>query len=379
MKTSNRPEQYQRRILIAVSGLSPQILTETLYGLISQEPAYIPTEIHLVSTTGGIKRAKLDLLHPESGHFFSLCREYHLPDIQFNTNSLHVLHDQHGEPMDDIRSPEQNEAAADFITRLISDFSRDKDSSIHASIAGGRKTMGYYLGYALSLYGRAQDRLSHVLVSEGYESHPDFFYPTKQSKVIHDRQNHPMDTQLAEVSLAKIPFVSLRDYVPTQLIEGKAGFSETITIARKLQQPTELIIDKKNTKLLANGIVIDSLKPIDFAFYLWMIEETVMQNNRLEQPDEFDENKDYAKGLLNHYQHISGEMRDIDKTTKTLEDGMERNYFIERVSRVKKELVKQLTQKIAQRYCIAGEGKRNHMTYGIKLSAEQVKFAEIKD
>lgn len=37
--------------------------------------------------------------------------------------------------------------------------------------------MGYYLGYALSLYGRAQDRLSHVLVTERYESLRDFFIP----------------------------------------------------------------------------------------------------------------------------------------------------------------------------------------------------------
>jgi CRISPR-associated protein (TIGR02584 family) len=28
---------------------------------------------------------------------------------------------------------------------------------------GERKTMGFYVGYALSLFGRAQDRLSHVI------------------------------------------------------------------------------------------------------------------------------------------------------------------------------------------------------------------------
>ena len=43
--------------------------------------------------------------------------------------------------------------------------------------------MGYYLGYALSLFGRSQDRLSHVLVSDGYEGHPEFYYPSKNSKV----------------------------------------------------------------------------------------------------------------------------------------------------------------------------------------------------
>jgi CRISPR-associated protein (TIGR02584 family) len=51
--------------------------------------------------------------------------------------------------------------------------------SLHVSIAGGRKTMGFYAGYALSLYGRAQDRMSHVLVDEKFEKGINFYYPSK--------------------------------------------------------------------------------------------------------------------------------------------------------------------------------------------------------
>jgi hypothetical protein len=36
----------------------------------------------------------------------------------------------------------------------------------------------FLLGYALlSPFGRAQDRLSHVLVSKPFESHPKFYFP----------------------------------------------------------------------------------------------------------------------------------------------------------------------------------------------------------
>lgn len=38
--------------------------------------------------------------------------------------------------------------------------------------------MGFALGYAMSLFGRPQDCLSHVLVSDPYERVPDFYYPT---------------------------------------------------------------------------------------------------------------------------------------------------------------------------------------------------------
>ncbi|MBV5299598.1 MAG: TIGR02584 family CRISPR-associated protein, partial [Rhodoferax sp.] len=76
----------------------------------------------------------------------------------------------------DIRSPADNRAAADFITAQVRAITADSGCALHASIAGGRKTMGFYLGYALSLFGRPQDRLSHVLVSEPFESSYDFFY-----------------------------------------------------------------------------------------------------------------------------------------------------------------------------------------------------------
>ena len=104
------------------------------------------------------------------------------------------------------------------------ELTQDDGSALHVSIAGGRKTMGFYLGYALSLYGRAQDRLSHVLVSAPYESHPQFFYPTIRSQVIYTPppHNRPYDTRAAEVTLAAIPFVRLRDELPDDLLEEKS-------------------------------------------------------------------------------------------------------------------------------------------------------------
>ena len=40
------PAAYPRRILLAVTGLSPQIVTETLYALaVKGNPAWVPTEI----------------------------------------------------------------------------------------------------------------------------------------------------------------------------------------------------------------------------------------------------------------------------------------------------------------------------------------------
>ncbi|MCX8017981.1 MAG: hypothetical protein N2690_08815 [Rhodocyclaceae bacterium] len=52
------PAEYPRRILLCVTGLSPQIVTETLYALAHAKAPFIPTEVHLVTTFEGARLAK---------------------------------------------------------------------------------------------------------------------------------------------------------------------------------------------------------------------------------------------------------------------------------------------------------------------------------
>jgi CRISPR-associated protein (TIGR02584 family) len=83
-------EQYPRRILLCVSGLSPQIVTETLYALaVTGEPRFVPTEIHLLTTADGAERARLTLLSEEPRWFQRLRQDYGLPDIHFNVSSVY--------------------------------------------------------------------------------------------------------------------------------------------------------------------------------------------------------------------------------------------------------------------------------------------------
>src|SRR5690606_29640591 len=181
------PSEFPRRILLVVSGMSPQIMTETLFALTQMRtPAFIPTEVHILTTASGARNARLSLLKGEA-HFLRLCEEYDLDPAMFSEKNIHCIQ-KDGHPLDDIRSVAENECAADCITQTIRDFTNDENSALHVSMAGGRKTMGYYAGYALSLYGREQDRLSHVLVTEGFEGHRDFYYPTRESRAIYRDQ-----------------------------------------------------------------------------------------------------------------------------------------------------------------------------------------------
>jgi CRISPR-associated protein (TIGR02584 family) len=371
-----QPHQFEKRILLAVSGMSPQILTETLYAIAvtEKETPFIPTEVHLISTSEGARRAMLELLHPETGKFHQLCADYDLTGIEFKEQNVYAIKDKNGNPLNDIKTPENNEDAADFITEIVSQLTRDENAALHVSIAGGRKTMGYYLGYALSLYGRAQDRLSHVLVSENYEGLHDFFYPTLESHVIYDRNKNPLDTQKAEVMLAEIPFVRLRAGLPEHLLNGKAGFSESIALTRSFDVTPQLTIDLKARCFYANSVKI-KMSSVNFAFYLWMIEQTVKQKQTLPRPHDLEPNRIYVENFLKIYNACTSE-GESEKTTVNLQkDGMSGRWISERMTAVKQSFERALGQNAAKLYCLKTQGKNSSLSYFVPLNESQIKNA----
>lgn len=263
-----------RRILLAVTGLTPQVVTETLYALACREESrWIPDEIHLITTATGAENARLNLLLPD-GWFHRLCVDYRLPAIDFPVSNIHVLQDADGKDMEDIRTPEQNTLAADFITETLRALTEDEATELHVSIAGGRKTMGYYLGYALSLYGRPQDRLSHVLVSEPYETNREFYYPTPYDHAIHSKRGDKeitVDARNARVDLANIPFVRLRTGLPESLRKGKSSFSRVVTTANRGLQAPHLVLKVETRQAWADEELLD-LGPTQFAVLYWLAE-----------------------------------------------------------------------------------------------------------
>lgn len=261
------PNQYERRILVCVTGLSPQIVTETIYALAHQKEPWVPTEVHVLTTREGANRANLLLLAPDRAQFHRLVNEYDLEEITFDEHHIHVLKDGQGRPMEDIRTQNDNMATADGILRKMAEFSADPDCAIHVSLAGGRKSMGFFAGYALSLCGRPQDRLSHVLVSPEFESHAEFFFPPKDPRVLITRANDPVSTRDAIIELADIPFVRLRANAPKELIE-QGNFREVVEAAQRVAGPPRLRVCLKERIIECAGESIQ-LPPYGIAIYAW--------------------------------------------------------------------------------------------------------------
>lgn len=212
-----------KNTLLAVTGLSPQVITETLYAL--HQNGRTVHSIQVITTRQGKEKIYAELLSGGKGQYFRYLEEYGIKRsaIDFGHSNVHVLVDQNGNEISDIVTEEDNERLLDQCLELTFRLTRDRNSSVFFSVAGGRKTMSSCLTLAAQMYGRPQDRLYHVLVSPEFESNPDFYYPPKVSRKIElrDRRGHPIlkDTKFAEINLIHIPFVSIRERLASDLLK----------------------------------------------------------------------------------------------------------------------------------------------------------------
>jgi CRISPR-associated protein (TIGR02584 family) len=221
-----------KNILLCVAGLTPQIITETLHVLTVKQNERID-EVRVITTATGHKLVKERLF--DSGVFAQFCIDYpkQTENLYFDLEKcLYLLTDKKtGIPSDadfpedrlpDIRTTKENEKAANQICEIVRYWTREENcAKVFASVAGGRK-MGNYLAFAMSLFARNHDSLSHVLVSEEFERFGklpvDFYYEPPVSQPVKDIKGNdvftsdgkPLTTDMARTTLAEIPFVRLR-------------------------------------------------------------------------------------------------------------------------------------------------------------------------
>ena len=179
----------QRYNLIAVLGISPAILTETIYHLARRREPWKPASVHVVTTTTGAGFIDALLLgrerfyrgrtiEPAEARWEAFCEEVLGEPLPMPEP---LIPERGGRSIEDVRDPDDDEALANLCYDTVERLTRDGLPLI-GSIAGGRKTMSAHLMTAFSTYARPQDRLFHVLVQPpSYETERSFFYPTAET------------------------------------------------------------------------------------------------------------------------------------------------------------------------------------------------------
>jgi len=248
----------QRTVFIAVAGVSPAVLTESIWALAHENPPVIPDEVLVITTLSGRDEIR-NRLFGEDSVWVSLRQALNVPDdkLRFGSDaSIQVIGDGN-QSLADIATPQENEIAADFILRALRPYTEDPSITVIASIAGGRKTMSALMLACMSLLGREQDRVCHVLANDQFiVGAKGFFFPRSKR-----------EQKAADIQLSDIPFIRVRGWYEQESGKAPASYSHMVSLFRRAAPVAvveEKVVFDRNAKRLFVGENEISLSPAEF-------------------------------------------------------------------------------------------------------------------
>lgn len=200
------------RILLCSVGLAPQIVTEAIFALgIVARPAWRPTRLHMLTTSGGAPGLRMAVLSP-GGALDQLAVAWGAPwaSALRRTAVVHAVETPGGDLADGAALAK----FADASVALVRTLTASPDDRLHVCLAGGRKSAAAAMALAVALYGREQDRLSHLVVEDAYASHPLFFFPSPMTRPLLGRDGRMIDAKDGLVHLIDLPYPRLRAFAP---------------------------------------------------------------------------------------------------------------------------------------------------------------------
>jgi len=185
------------------------------------------------------------------------------------------------------------------------------------------------------------------------------------------RNGQLADTASAVVTLAEIPFVSLRHGLPTALLTGQASFNQTVAAARAAMAPPELVLDLPRQRILAAGQEL-TLPPAELALLSAFARHALQGREPLAAPAKGALDALWAKRYLTEYKRITGSLADIEATERALRGGMDGDYFSQRKSKLDRRL-KTALGPAAEHYRIHDGGTRPGK-YSLTLPPGSIRF-----
>ncbi len=200
--------------------------------------------------------------------------------------------------------------------------------------------MAFYMGYAMSLYGREQDVLSHVFVDDDFEFVSEFYYPTPYDKYIVGRDKQKVvNTREANVTLAEIPFVRMRSQVDESIYNQMQShsFSKTVS-ALNIAHSSEIKvkISTKDKTLDVAGVPV-KLTAKALAIYLFFVKKA-MRTETLGRV--FEEDVDQTREYLEVLDSMKADVR-LYKSVGLEDEGQWRQNDFELTPKLTKDFVRQ--------------------------------------
>ncbi len=255
--------------LLVLAGSAPQVVTASIYAL--AEKGVVVDEVVAVCFEHQVPQLLASLNGPRQGGLSPLehlASELACSSISLDVSNLLVPKNCHGISLSHISTIGDVETLAECIFSLLRRITLDSERAIYASISNGAREMAFYLSYAMAIYAREQDSMSHVFFKEGYE-HSEFFFPTQQSEWFQSAKG-PLDKSKGTVTLLEMPFVRLRDSLPRSLIQSSLNLEQARAIHQLANQDVSLELDDYSTGLICSGVYIEMTES-NYAFYRMLV------------------------------------------------------------------------------------------------------------
>ena len=235
----------KRVVLLATMGSSPAELTETVWALAHAKKPVIPDEIVVLSARNSVDKMRLELLEGNSpvwGKLLSALRKDKIDidgKLVFGSMSIRVVPDAQKNEMWDLRSSEDNLLAADFMMQEIRKYSESPDTEIIASIAGGRKTMSALLLSCMTLLGREEDKVVHLLLPEELEggAEPPFYFPQKSVVHVSRSTGKKYRGDKLRSELFEVPFVRMRGWYQEKFKTNPPTYLSLVNKVQRVAPP----------------------------------------------------------------------------------------------------------------------------------------------
>lgn len=242
----------KRIVLVAAIGTSPAVLTETVWALAHSKPAVVPSQVVVITTATGRARLDAELLSGETAAWPALVaalKREKIPGadgLRFGRTDIRILPDANNDEADDIRSAEDSMRAADFMLGVVRQYTEEPNTVVYSSIAGGRKTMSSLLLSCMSLLGRENDKVFHVLTTpELPVANPRFYFPQKGARHVYKEIGVEKSVLSSEVAieLFEVPFVPIRGWFAEKFNSLAPTYAELVNNCRR-QSPRAVVYPK---------------------------------------------------------------------------------------------------------------------------------------
>ena len=261
----------RQSILLASIGTSPGVLTNAVWALAHQAVPVIPDEVVVLMTKDGKEPLRRALF--EEGVWEEMLSDMRREKLDtdgklvFGEASIHMIPDSKGNEIDDLRTGDDNLRAADFMLGELRKYTEDNGTELHVSIAVGRKTMSALLFSCMSLLGREQDKVYHVLLPPALEGGvtPTFYYPkcgTTYTARVTGKKHKAKDLQC---ELFEVPFVRMRGWYQEKFKNIPPSYRTLISKVQTIAPPAvaypEIEIDAWNGWVTLNGRQVAMSRP----------------------------------------------------------------------------------------------------------------------